>query len=170
MLVMLTLSLKPTSLFRQWLFLEPKLIVSWVKPMSLLCHIPDCKVRRSGPSLKKTPKEARDATILFTTQRTYEFPIAAYIRKERKLNPDPTFGLGTLKLPVLSGSHSASRNAAAPAKGENTNICKDLFFVPLLLVRLNFPVGPSCPFQFIRNNPWPFKEEKQHHCVIYATE
>lgn len=39
-----------------------------------------------------------------------------------------------------------------------------------LLGRLNFPIGSSCPFSFIRNNPWPFKEQKQHHRVIYMTK
>ena len=147
--------------------------VSWVKPTSLLCHVPDWKVRRSSPSLKKNllKKPDRDATILFTTQGTYKSPITAYICKERKLNPDPTFRLGTLKPPVLSGTHDASRNAALPQQGgKYQRLLKTLFFVLHLLGRLNFPVGSSCPFPFVRKKPWPFKEQKQHHCVIYVTK
>lgn len=171
--VVLTLSLRTASFLRQWHFLEPKLMKSSGWSLHLCCATYQTgKSEGLVPALKNLLKKPdRDATILFTTQGTYKRQITAYICKERKLNPDPTFRLETLKPPVLSGTHNASRNAALPQQGgKYQHLIKTLFFVPHLLGRLNFLVGSSCPFLFIRNNPWPFEKQKQHHCVIYMTK
>lgn len=76
-------------------------------------------------ALKKPPKEVRQrCNDTFYYCRHLQAPITTYICKERKLNPDPTFRLGTLQLPVISDFRMPLGVLHFPSKGENSNGCK----------------------------------------------